>query len=236
MNNLEAQISTEKLLRFLNADPEKLRVAAPHFDSTLDADQYAEEFRKTWRALRRCVDLIVEYNNETDADLISSYKRTFGISRKEKKSDDSSFLKVLKWGKAQKLARRIWYDELEIIMETATLEVIPKTTFERPWSSPWTVDFDAEGVFTPGFTLVARPRHINYVLSFVSLVSDPKIGLGRLFKCLQCGLIWIGRPGQRFCRANRGSKNCRVRWHYDQDPERKKQQVREWRKKNPGMG
>lgn len=230
MGNIEYLVTTEQLLRFLN-DPDEFIVQVPYSGPMFDHDQLKEEIAKTWSALRRCVDLIVTYNNESDTDLIRMYKRKNSIP--EKKKIDDKLVKALKWDKAQAIARAIWYDEFDLLMVNAFLEVYPKTAFEKPGN--W-LDLDVSSVFSPGFALLAHPRHINYILSFINLLSDPKVGLRRLFKCLQCSRICIGRPNQKFCRPGHGAQNCRVNWHYKQDPERKKRQVREWRKKNPHMG
>lgn len=135
--------------------------------------------------------------------------------------------------RAQELFQSIRIDELDEFLATADISVFPKTTLEPP--SDWTKN-DVSNVFLPGFRIEASPRHINYILSFISLISDPKVGLRRVFKCLHCGRIGIGRPNQKFCHETRGMKNCRVCWHYAQNPDRKKQQIRKWRKKYPGMG
>jgi len=70
---------------------------------------------------------------------------------------------------------------------------------------------------------------------FFAMLLDVYVG-ERLFRCHHCGRIQIGRTDQKFCRRKAGGSSCRVKWHYKQNPEKKKEQVRRWRKKNPGMG
>ena len=76
----------------------------------------------------------------------------------------------------------------------------------------------------------------SYIMHFLEMLSDPKVGIARLVKCLCCGKIQIGRTNQKCCPDESGTTSCRVKWHYKQDPEKKKAQVKRWREKNPGMG
>lgn len=76
----------------------------------------------------------------------------------------------------------------------------------------------------------------RYIMQFLEMLSDSTVGITRLVKCPSCAKIQIGRTNQKYCPDESGTTSCRVKWHYKQDPEKKKAQVKRWREKNPGMG
>ncbi len=67
---------------------------------------------------------------------------------------------------------------------------------------------------------------VEWAVAFLILISDPRRA-ERLFVCNYCRHYSLAtyQRRQRFC-----SKSCNTKWHYEQDPERKKEQVRIHRK------
>jgi len=92
------------------------------------------------------------------------------------------------------------------------------------------------GILIEGGPASMVPGPKRYILQFLEMLSDPQVGATRLVKCQYCGKIQIGRTNQKCCPDESGTTSCRVKWHYKQDPEKKKAQVKRWREKNPGMG
>ena len=57
---------------------------------------------------------------------------------------------------------------------------------------------------------------INYGIQFLRMLSDPEAGINRLFKCLYCEKIQLGRPDQKFCATDdRGNRNSKCRSSYN---------------------
>lgn len=69
---------------------------------------------------------------------------------------------------------------------------------------------------------------LEHAMVLLRLVADPDL-VSKVFQCAYCGDFAVAtyRRRQKFCK-----KACNTHWHYRENPERHKERVRRWRKRN----
>lgn len=168
---------------------------------------YQRGVEKTRQDLLRCVDLVTDY------------KKKLETAREE--AGDPESLEQVEWKLAVKLNEEVM-SSIHSALESNDFE----TSFEML--------VDRKRVFLPDKPwLVVSPPYGNYYITFLNLISDPDMGIERLYKCATCdrpGITTYKRP-QRFC-----SDRCRAQFHNPQKAPQMKEYMRQWRRKNPGMG
>ncbi len=152
-------------------------------------------------------------------DLISEYKKKLKTVRNESKDPD--LLKKLEW-------------ELAVNLNQSVVSPIDAALQSDDFQINFEINTDRQSVFSldqPWLTI--SPPYGNYYVTFLNMISDPSIGIDRLFKCDTCGDVGIARykRPQRFC-----SDKCRARFHNRQKAPEIKEYMRECRNKNQGMG
>ncbi len=152
-------------------------------------------------------------------ELISEYKKQLKAVRKEAKNPD--LLEKLEW-------------ELAVNLNKGVVRPIDAALQSDDFQIHFEINTDRQSVFSPDQPwLVISPPYGNYYVTFLNMISDPNMGIDRLFKCETCERVGIAtyRRLQRFC-----SDLCRTRFHNRQKAPEMKEYMRKWRKKNPGMG
>ena len=152
-------------------------------------------------------------------DLISEYKKKLKTVRNESKDPD--LLKKLEWELAVNLNQRV-VSPIDAALQSEDFHI----NFE--------INTDRQSVFSPDQPwVVISPPYGNYYVTFLNMITDPNIGIDKLFRCEECPRVEIAtyRRPQRFC-----SDLCRTRFHNRQKAPEMKEYMRIWRKKNPGMG
>ena len=211
----------EELIEFLN-DP------ATHVDRDIPEhwDQFAEAAAS--ESPPPSLNFKELYNDQVQQtrenllrafDLITNYKKELRAARKEIK--DPKSLEELEWKLARELNKKV-------------MDSIDNSLKSRFFELDFEIETDPQRVFSShGPWLTVSPPYGNYYTTFLQLITDPDVGIDKLFRCEECprvGIATYKRP-QRFC-----SDKCRARFHIRQNAPKMKQYMREWRKKNPRMG